>query len=395
MYVVCAPDSFKGSMTARQAAAVMASGVREVLEAATTVELPIADGGEGFTDAVAAALGARLVATEVTDQRGTRHVAAFALATGPQDDGTAPRLAVLDVAATSGLERVPAAERRIFEFDTRGLGQLVLAALDAGAERLVIGIGGSSTNEAGAGMLAVLGVRFLDAQGTELPPTPAGLRELARVDASGLDPRLGRVSVQVACDVTNPLLGPSGASAVYGPQKGAGPDEVPELDAILARLVGCCGEDAARVAELPGSGAAGGLGWALQFFLDARLRPGLDLVAELVGLDEQLGFADLLVTAEGSVDQQTPHGKAIQRICEHAERAGVPVIVFGGRVDLEPGRLPGRVVELVTITPPGTPLAQALRQGPQNLRRAVVETLRRWSSLQPHQAAGRSSDSNG
>ena len=189
MYVVCAPDSFKGSMTARQAAAVMASGVREVLEAATTVELPIADGGEGFTDAVAAALGARLVATEVTDQRGTRHVAAFALATGPADDGTAPRLAVLDVAATSGLERVPAAERRIFEFDTRGLGQLVLAALDAGAERLVIGIGGSSTNEAGAGMLAVLGVRFLDAQGTELPPTPAGLRELARVDASGLDPR--------------------------------------------------------------------------------------------------------------------------------------------------------------------------------------------------------------
>ena len=366
-------------MTARQAAAVMASGVREVLEAATTVELPIADGGEGFTDAVAAALGARLVATEVTDQRGTRHVAAFALATGPQDDGTAPRLAVLDVAATSGLERVPAAERRIFEFDTRGLGQLVLAALDAGAERLVIGIGGSSTNEAGAGMLAVLGVRFLDAQGTELPPTPAGLRELARVDASGLDPRLGRVGVEVACDVTNPLLGPSGASAVYGPQKGAGPDDVCELDAILARLVGCCGEDAARVAELPGSGAAGGLGWALQFFLDARLRPG-GLGRRTGRLGRAVGRADLLLTAEV---RSTSKPRTARPSSGSVSMPNGPVFRSSSSVagSTETGRLPGQVVELVTITPPGTPLAQALRQGPQNLRRAVVEALRRWSSL--------------
>lgn len=380
MYVVCAPDSFKGSMSAPQAAEVMSSGVREVFETATTIELPIADGGEGFTDAVAAALGAPLIAAEVSDQRGTRHTTTFALATGQDADGASHRYAVLDVASTSGLERVPAAERRIFEFDTSGLGQLVLAALDAGAERLVIGIGGSSTNEAGAGMLGALGVRFLDGQGAELPPTPAGLRALARVDATALDPRLSRVSVEVACDVTNPLLGPTGASAVYGPQKGATPSDVPELDAILATLVRCCGADAARVAELPGSGAAGGLGWALQYFLGARLRPGLELVAELVGLDDQLAAADLLLTAEGSVDQQTLHGKAIQRLCEHAERAGVPVIVFGGRVALEPGRLPGRVVELVNITPAGTPLAQALRQGPQNLRRAVVEALQRWST---------------
>lgn len=375
MRIVCAPDSFKGSMTAPQAAAAMALGVRAVHPDAEVLELPIADGGEGFTDAVAAALNARQVPAEVADQRGTRHITSFAIAT---DQASGQPFAVLDVAATSGLERLPVAERNPLDYDSRGLGELMLAALDAGATRLVVGIGGSSTNEGGAGMLAALGVRFLDSDGTELPPTPAGLRTLARVDASGLDARLAAVEVEVACDVTNPLLGPTGASAVYGPQKGATPEMVTELDAILARLVRCCGADAARVAELPGSGAAGGLGWALQYFLGARLRPGLELVAELVGLDAHLADADLLLTGEGSVDQQTPHGKAIMRICQHAEQAGVPVMVFGGRVDLEPGRLPGRVVELVAITPPGTPLDQALRDGAQNLRSAVATALRGW-----------------
>lgn len=369
MHVICAPDSFKGSMTAPDAARIMAEAVREVHGGATAVELPIADGGEGFTDSVAAALGARLISAPVHDQRGEVHEAQFALG----DDG----VAVLDVAATSGLERIARGQRDVFAYDSRGLGELILAALDAGARKLVIGIGGSSTNEGGAGMLAALGVRLLDAAGAQISPSPAGLRALASVDASGLDARLADVEVEVACDVTNPLRGPEGASAVYGPQKGATPPMVIELDALLGRLIEACGPEAVRVADLPGSGAAGGLGWALQHFLRADLRPGLELVADLVGLDAHLADADLLLTAEGSVDQQTPHGKAIQRICEHAADAGVPVIVFGGRVTLEPGRLPGEVLDLVTITPEGQPLDEALAAGPVNLRRAVVDTLSR------------------
>ncbi len=373
MRVICAPDSFKGSMTAPQAAAAMAAGVLAVAPDATVVELPIADGGEGFTDALAAATGAGLITVPVHDQRGQLHDAQIAV--GEDASG---RYAVLDVAASSGLERVPADERRVFDYDSRGLGEMIKAALDAGARRLIIGIGGSSTNEGGAGMLAELGVRMRDASGAVIEPNPAGLRSLAALDASGLDPRLADVVVEVACDVTNPLLGPKGASAVYGPQKGATPDMVSELDDLLAKLVGCGGPDAAEVAALPGSGAAGGLGWALQHFLAASLRPGLELVADVVGLDAQLAGAALVLTGEGSVDQQTPHGKAIQRVCQHAADAGVPVMIFGGRVDLDAAALPGEVADLVTITPAGQPLAEALRRGPENLQQAVVEAVARW-----------------
>lgn len=373
MRIVCAPDSFKGSMTAPQAAAAMAAGVREVAPDAEVIELPIADGGEGFTEAIAAATGAELIGVPVHDQRGDRHEAALAIAV----DAAGP-YAVLDVAASSGLERVPVDQRRVFDYDSRGLGEMIRAGLDAGARRLVIGIGGSSTNEGGAGMLAALGVALRDASGAPVEPNPAGIRELASVDASGLDPRLAGVQVEVACDVTNPLLGPEGASAVYGPQKGATPAMVAELDAILARLVSLSGPDAERVAALPGSGAAGGLGWALQHFLGASLRPGLELVADVVGLDDHLAGADLVLTAEGSVDQQTPHGKAIQRVCQHAADAGVPIMVFGGRVDLTADRLPGQLLDLVTITPQGQPLPEALRHGPQNLQRAVTTAVGRW-----------------
>lgn len=376
MYIVCAPDSFKGSMTAAQAAEAMAAGIAAGIGPATVVELPIADGGEGFTDAVAAATQAQLIAVPVHDQRGELHEASFALGV----DARGP-FAVLDVAATSGLERVPPADRDVRNYDSRGLGQLMVAALDAGAQRLLIGIGGSSTNEGGAGMLSALGMRFLDANGTELLPTPAGLVEIASVEATSLDARLGQVQIEVACDVTNPLLGPDGAAAVYGPQKGARtPQLVAELDAILGRLVEVCGPDAARVAEAPGSGAAGGLGWALQHFCGAELRPGLELVADLVELDAQLAKADLMLTAEGSIDQQTPHGKAIQRLCQHAADAGVPVLIFAGKVDLEPGQLPGEVIDIVQITPPGTPLDQALREGADNLRSSVAESVRSWAA---------------
>ena len=374
MYVICAPDSFKGSMTAPEAARRLAAAVRAVLPDAEIVELPISDGGEGFTTAVAAAGLSEVSQHSVHDQLGREHLAELAIETR---DGE--RVAVCDVAATSGLELVPPEDRQVLDYHSGGLGELIRAALDAGIDRLVIGIGGSSTNDGGAGMLAALGVRFLDAAGEPIEPSPAGLRTLAEVDASGLDPRLAGVRVEVASDVTNPLLGPNGASAIYGPQKGATtPELVAELDSTLQRLLSRSGPDAARVAELPGSGAAGGLGWALQHFLGATLRPGLELVAELVGLDDHLARADLVLTAEGSVDRQTPNGKAIARICEHAAAVGVPVLVFGGRVDLEPELLPGEVVDIVTITPADQPLAEALVAGPENLQAAATRALAGW-----------------
>lgn len=374
MYVICAPDSFKGSMTAPEAARRLAAAVAAAAPDIAVVELPISDGGEGFTTAVAAAGRAELTQYLVHDQLGRLHQAELAV-----EQRADERVAALDVAATSGLELVPADDRDVFGYHSGGLGELIRAALDAEVDRLVIGIGGSSTNDGGAGMLAELGVRFLAADGQELSPNPVGLRDLASVDASGLDPRLAQVRVEVASDVTNPLLGPAGASAIYGPQKGARtPAMVAELDQILARLVDCAGPDAARVAELPGSGAAGGLGWALQHFLGASLRPGLELVAELVGLDDHLARADLLLTAEGSVDEQTPNGKAIARLCQHAADAGVPVLVFGGRVELDAAALPGEIVHIVTITPPGQALADALTAGPANLQRAATAAVGAW-----------------
>lgn len=367
MYIVCAPDSFKGSMTAPQAAAAMAVGIREVLPTATVVELPIADGGEGFTQAVIAATTASRVEVRVHDQAGNLRPAHYALT----DEA---RTAVLEGAASSGLDLVAAPQRDIMAFDTRGLGEMIRHALDSGVSRITIGIGGSSTNDFGAGMLAALGARFLDDSGDDLPPSPQGLERLHRVDLSGLDPRLAAVTIEVACDVTNPLLGPTGAAAVYGPQKGADPATVTRLDAIGARLLEVLGSGAQQAAATPGAGAAGGLGWALHHVLGAHLRPGFELVADLVGLDAHLARADLVLGAEGSVDSQTPHGKAMARLCDHAQRAGVPVIVFGGRVDLAADALPGQV-RLVCITPPGQPLDEALRQGPENLRVAVAAAL--------------------
>ena len=356
-------------MAAPQAASAMAAAIRHVAPSATVMELPIADGGEGFMDTVAAMIGARIVEVEVHDQRGLPHMAGFALA----DSGPMPT-AVLEGAATSGLDLVPAAERDIMSFDTRGLGELMTAAIDAGAKRLVIGIGGSSTNDAGAGMLSALGVRFQDQNEVELPPNPTGLARLAAVDLTGLDPRLQTIRIEVACDVTNPLLGQTGAAAIYGPQKGASPEQITILDGILAHLLEVCGPQARAAADIPGAGAAGGLGWALNHMLGAELRPGFELVADLVDLDRYLAKADLVLGAEGSVDFQTPHGKAIARLCSHAEQAGVPVMIFGGRVDLDPAELPGRV-EIFCITPDGQPLDEALRQGPQNLTEAVRQAI--------------------
>ena len=369
MRFVLAPDSFKGSLSAPQAAAAMAAGVHQVHPDAQCLLRPLSDGGEGFTQVVASTVGASLRLVTVPDARGRPTQAPLALW---------GRTAVLDVASVVGLAMIAPYERDIMQAMTAGVGDLVVAALESGAQRLIIGLGGSATNDAGAGMLARLGVQFLDARGREVRPCPAELGRVTRVDASGLDPRLRQVEIVCAADVTNPLLGPRGASAVFGPQKGATAPQTAQLDAVLGHLVNLGPPAARQAAAFPGAGAAGGLGWALLGFLGARLEPGVRLVAELVDLAGACRGADAVLTGEGSVDAQTLAGKTVTGVLGVARPLGVPVVVFAGRI--APGvevLLRQGVRDLVGITPPGQSDEEALSHAGENLTAAVSAWLRR------------------
>lgn len=381
MRIICAPDSFKESMSAAEAAAAMARGVRRVLPEAEIVQVPLSDGGEGFLESLAVALDARLIPVEVPDALGRPVRAEFALT----DDG----LAVIEMARAAGLEQIAPPDRDIRQSSTAGVGCLVTAALDAGASHLVVGLGGSATNDGGAGLLDALGVRYLDAEDRRLSPTPAGLATVATVDASGLDPRLGTVEVDVACDVANPLCGPDGASAVFGPQKGATAEDVPVLDALLARLSRLDG--GADVAGRPGAGAAGGLGYALLHRLHARMRPGIELVTETVGLADAVRGADLVLTGEGSVDAQSLAGKAPAGVAAIARAAGVGTVILAGRVAPDADLLLEHgVLALVPILPRAMDLTEALATGQDNLERAAAMVVRlvfrRSPGSQPGQA---------
>jgi glycerate kinase len=325
--VVIAPDSFKGSLPADRVAAAIATGVASVLPAAQLVLRPVADGGEG-TVAAALRAGWSVRTARVSGPDGRPVDADYA-----RDDGTA--VVELASAAGPGLLAGPAPTTAT----TRGVGELLLAALDAGAHRLVLGIGGSATTDGGAGMLQAFGVRLLDATGADLPPGGAALAALDRIDASGLDPRLAGVEFVVATDVTNPLTGPTGAAAVFGPQKGASPAEVQLLDAALVRYAALLRRDLGpAVADVPGAGGAGGTA-AGALAVGARLVSGAGLVCDLVGLDDALAGADLVVTGEGRLDVQTLSGKAPAEVASRASAAGVRCLALAGEVALGPDRL--------------------------------------------------------
>ncbi|MBO0677168.1 glycerate kinase [Mycolicibacterium sp. S2-37] len=368
MKIVLAPDSFKESMSAARAIAAMQDGVRSVLPDADCVGVPMADGGEGTVDAVVDALDGEHVSVEVADALGRPVSARY----GHVADR---RLAVIEMAAASGLEQVAPQDRDVLRASTSGVGQLISDALDRGAQEFVVGLGGSATNDAGAGMLTALGARLIDAAGDPLPPGGAALARLDRIDLDGLDPRLTGVRIRLACDVTAPLLGPGGASAVFGPQKGATPADVEVLESALATFARVAG---AAHAGTPGAGAAGGLGFALLEFLGATARPGVEVVAETVGLEQALTGAQWVFTGEGSVDAQTMLGKTPFGVAQVAGRTGARVAIFAGRVAPDASVLLDHGVdEIIGITAEGTPLAQALRDGPASLARAAADFVRR------------------
>lgn len=346
MRVVIAPDSFKECLPAVAVCHAIAVGVRRAAPDATIVELPMADGGEGTVEAMVHATGGRFCHANVTDPLGNPVNARF----GALPDGVT---AVIEMAAASGLELVPLDRRNPLVTTTYGTGELLRAALDAGATRLIVGIGGSATNDGGAGAAQALGYRLVDAAGESIPRGGGGLERLARIESQSRDPRLANAQIDVACDVNNPLTGPTGASAIFGPQKGATAETVARLDRNLGHLAAIVRRDLhVEIETLPGSGAAGGLGGGLVAFAGATLRRGVELVVDSTRLREKLAGADLCLTGEGAVDHTNNFGKTAVGVASVAAALGVPVVVLtGAKLDGASGLLHRGVTACLAIAP--------------------------------------------
>ena len=327
MVILLAPDSFKDCLTAREVAEAISEGMKRVVPHAHFSFAPMADGGEGTVESVIDATGGSLVRIQVKDPL-MREIDSFYGITG---DG---KTAVIEMATASGIELLKPGERNPWITSTFGTGQLIKDALEKGCEKILLGIGGSATNDCGAGMAEALGVRFAGSRGESIGPGGGSLDRVENIHMEGLDSRIKGARIKVACDVTNPLTGPSGASAVYGPQKGADPEMVSKLDGNLKHFAGMIRDQLGKkVSQVPGAGAAGGLGAGLMAFLDADLMKGFDMIAESVGLEERIREADLVITGEGKLDEQTQFGKTPFGVAQLAKRYGKPVIAVAGTVD--------------------------------------------------------------
>ena len=371
MNIIVAPDSFKGSLTAMQAADAIIQGIRDAMPEAEIVSFPLADGGEGTAEALVLATRGRFVKRQVTGPMGQPAEAMLGVL---GDDVTG----IVEMAQAAGLTLVPPHERNPLLATTYGVGELILAALDAGCTRVIVGLGGSATNDGGAGMAQALGARLLAANGSEIGRGGASLMSLDHIDTSGMDPRLGRVTIYAASDVTNPLCGPEGASAVYGPQKGASPQGVSMLDKALAHYADVIERDLqVDVREVSGAGAAGGLGAGLVAFCNAEIRSGASLVLQIMSFEDYLEAADVIFTGEGRIDRQIEFGKAISGVALLAEKHGVPVIAFTGSLEVEPAKLGRRGVHgVVPITPGPMNEDEAMAKAGELLQAAAERTMR-------------------
>jgi glycerate kinase len=375
MRVVIAPDSFKECLSASAVAEALAAGWWRVYPAADLRLVPMADGGEGTVEALVAATGGRLVETTVPGPLGEPVSAQYGVLGGQ-------RTAVIEMARASGLPLVPPDRRNPELTTTRGTGELMRHVLDSGIRRMIIGIGGSATNDGGAGMAQALGYRLLDADGCDLPSGGGALARIERIEAAARHSLLDQCEVLVACDVDNPLCGPNGASQVYGPQKGATPEMVLRLDTALRHFGECIETQLGTpVLDTSGAGAAGGLGAGLIAFARGRIRPGVDLVAETCGLADHLTGADLLITGEGRMDAQTAHGKTPAGVARLARAHGVPVLAVAGTLGagyetvFECG-----VTAAISICPGPISYEEARRGAAENLRRTAESMARLWQA---------------
>jgi len=324
--IVIAPDSFKGNLTALQVSQAIEIGIKHVVSDAVTDIVPMADGGDGTTQALVDAVGGKMIPAEVTDPLGGRVMAYWGLLS---DKATG----VIEMATASGLDLVPLEKRNPLVTTTYGTGELILSALEKGCRKLIVGIGGSATNDGGAGMAQALGAKLLNAKGAQLAFGGAALADLDHIDIANVDPRLADCDIRIASDVTNPLCGLQGASAVYGPQKGATKEMVKRLDAALAHYADIIERDLGiDIRDVPGAGAAGGLGAGLITFLGAKLLPGIEIVIQATGLVEHLKDANLVFTGEGRIDSQTACGKVPVGVARKAKTFGLPVIAIAGAI---------------------------------------------------------------
>jgi len=369
MRIVVAPNAFKGSLSALEAAIAIAEGIRIAAPDADLVLVPIADGGDGTVDALVAAMQGERRRLRVRGPLGNPVDAEYGLI----DSGST---AVIEMAKAAGLALVPKEKRDPRITTTYGVGELLQQAYDAGARHFIVGIGGSATNDGGAGMAQALGYHLLDENGLELPPGGLAVRRLARIHVGGVHANWKEAKLNVACDVTNPLTGPRGASAVYGPQKGATAEMVAELDGALHHFAEIIRRDlGVDVEQLPGAGAAGGLGAGLVAFLGARLQPGAEMVMEALHLDERLTGAQLVITGEGRLDSQTARfGKGPAAVARHAKNAGIPVVAIGGSVaDETELRLLFDGLEATVVEP--SSLEDAIAQAQPLLVRAATRLM--------------------
>ncbi|NHB93034.1 glycerate kinase [Photorhabdus cinerea] len=373
MKIVIAPDSFKESLSASQVAEAIEQGFREIYPQAEYIKLPMADGGEGTVESMVAAMNGQVIHLSVTGPL-NQPVDSFFGILGDE------KTAIIEMAATSGLHLVPIEQRNPLITTTYGTGELILAALDKGVRKIILGIGGSATNDGGAGMMQALGAHLLDISGKELKAGGAALSQLAEIDLSGLDSRLSHTEIIVACDVTNPLCGELGASAIFGPQKGATPEMVKELDAALRHY----GEKIeflteTRVIDVPGAGAAGGMGASLLGWLNAKLQPGIDIVISTLKLEEALQGANLVITGEGRIDSQTIYGKTPIGVARIAKKYAIATIALVGSMSKDYSIVHDHGLDAVFSIIPGVcSLSDALACGHENLRVTARNVAAVW-----------------
>lgn len=362
MKIVIAPDSYKESLTAMEVAVAIENGFRHVLPDAEYIKLPMADGGEGTVQSLVDATGGDIISHKVTGPLGEQVDAFFGL----MGDG---KVAVIEMAAASGLHLVAPEQRNPLQTTTYGTGELIKAVLDQGVEHIIVGIGGSATNDGGIGMAQALGIKLLDCYGKEIGYGGGALARLASIDMAGLDSRLANVKLEVACDVDNPLCGEKGASAVFGPQKGATPEMVAQLDANLAHYAQIIKTQlGADVKDMAGAGAAGGLGAALLGLLNASLRPGIEIVMDAVNLSDVVQDADLVITGEGRIDSQTIHGKTPIGVARTAKKFDKSVIGIAGCLSNDCHVVHEHGIDAVfSVVPRSVSLAEALKEAAINV----------------------------
>ncbi|MDB2182862.1 glycerate kinase [Citrobacter farmeri] len=379
MKIVIAPDSYKESLSALEVANAIEQGFREIWPDADYVKLPVADGGEGTVEAMVEATTGRIVEVDVTGPLGEPVTAFYGLS------GDA-RTAFIEMAAASGLEQVPVTLRDPLKTTSWGTGELIRHALDVGVDHIIIGLGGSATNDGGAGMVQALGAKLLDAQQNDIGQGGAALEALSQIDISQLDKRLAACRIEVACDVTNPLTGKEGASAVFGPQKGATAETIDRLDTALAHYAQIIARDLkVDVLELAGGGAAGGMGAALYAFCGAQLRRGIEIVTDALQLDACVADADLVITGEGRIDSQTIHGKVPVGVAKVAKRYNKPVIGIAGSLTADVGIVHEHGLDAVfSVIYTICTLDDALKNAAENVRmtaRNVAATLKMGQTL--------------